>query len=353
MPQLNRRQALAAVCTLAAAVDPSRAEPIAEGRLTGAGATFPGPVYERWSAAYQQQTGQAVVYEQVGSGAGLDLFARELVDFGASDRPLDPAEAKRLDAWQFPALIGGVVPVVNLRGIPPGALRLTGDVIARIYLGEIRAWNDPSLVALNPALALPSENITVVHRADASGTSFLWSDFLARKSPAWRSGVGAAARIEWPVGVAEPGNEGVASSVQRTRAAIGYVEYAYARRHGLSDASVENRAGRFVRPSRVAFLAAVASAAWRAPADLAQVLVDQGGTSSWPITGSTFIVLRRHPPAPSRTRALLAFFHWALTHGAEDVVDLDYVAMPAAAIPLIEAAWIEALRRPDGSSLWP
>jgi phosphate transport system substrate-binding protein len=304
--------------------------------LHGAGATFPAPVYAAWGRAYQQAAGVAVAYEPVGSGAGVARIAAGEVDFGASDARLAAAELQRLGLLQFPAVIGGVVPVVNLAGLPPGALRLDGAVLADIYLGRLHKWNDPAIAALNPGLALPNAHITVVHRSEPSGTTFLWSDFLGRTSPAWAGRFGtAAATLDWPVGVGGIGNEGVASSVQRTRWAIGYVEFAYAQAHHLAMASVRNREGRFVTAGRPAFEAAAAAAHWQQPSDLDQLLTWQPGLDSWPITGSSFVLL----PANADGRcAVAAFFDWAWRHGRDSADELGYAALPEPALALVRHA---------------
>ena len=321
--------------------------------IRGAGATFPFPIYAKWAAQYKQETGVDVSYAPVGSGAGVDQIERGLVDFGASDVPMTTAELQRIGVIQFPAVIGGVVPVVNVSGIRSGRLRLTGQVLGDIYLGTIRKWNDRAIVELNPGLSLPATNITVVHRSDASGTTFLWTEFLSRSNPQWKSGVGTAKALTWPVGVPDVGNEGVASSVQRTRDSVGYVEYAYAKAHNLSFASVRNRDGRFVTPGRAAFEAAALSARWQSVGDLDQLLIDQAGAESWPITAASFILLRIHPNETARTVEVLKFFDWALRRGKQTAADLDYVPMPDSAVGLIGRVWSEQPRAVSGGVVWP
>ena len=318
--RLARRLAAALLCL--AALAPARAE------ITGAGATFPSPVYARLAEQYRQATGVEVRYEPVGSGAGVERIARRQVDFAGTDKPLTSQELQRLGLRQFPAVIGGVVPVVNIGGAASSALRLSGEVLGDIYLGRIRKWNDRAITALNPGLALPSSNITVVYRADSSGTSHLWRQFLAHTNKAW-SATGEA----WPVGVAEMGNEGVASSVQRTRMSIGYVEYAYAVAHRLDVASVRNRDGQYPRPSREAFQAAAAG--W--DGDAAQPLIDRPGAGSWPIVGASFILV---PSAASAsTSEALKFLDWALREGASAATSLNYVPLPTQIVLVIEKDW--------------
>jgi phosphate transport system substrate-binding protein len=315
----------------------------------GAGATFPFPVYARWAEAYRSETGVDVRYAPVGSGAGVLQLERKTVDFGASDMPLAAPELESFGLLQFPAIIGGVVPVVNITGIKPGDLRLSGQVLADIYLGNIRKWNEPAIAELNPDLDLPDENITVVHRADASGTTFLWSDFLSSTNAEWREKIGTGSVVEWPAGVAATGNEGVASSVQRTRVSIGYVEYAYAKQHNLSDVSVRNRDGFFVRPGKASFEAAAMSARWQRASDLSQVLVDEAGSASWPITGASFIIVPKRSDDACSALQTLRFFDWAFRRGRTMAAALDYVPIPPSAVEAIVHAWGPAFNRQAGA----
>jgi len=328
----------------------SPAADIPANNIRGAGATFPYPVYARWGAEYQRGTGVAVAYEPVGSGAGVAALERGAVDFGATDVPLAADELQRLGAMQFPTVIGGVVPVVDLAGIKPGQLRLSGPVLADIYLGKLTKWNAPAIAALNPGLSLPSSHITVVHRADASGTTHLFSDFLARSSVPWRMAVGVGRTLAWPSGVADvaaAGNEGVAASVQRTRAAIGYVEYAYAAQHHLATASLRNHDGQFVPPSRESFEAAAVQARWHTEADLTQPLLDLPGPGTWPIVSATFVLL---PRQAQRTRDVIRFFDWALAHGQPFAVELSYVPLPDTAVRLVRQSWADRVRGGIGAS---
>jgi phosphate transport system substrate-binding protein len=322
-------------------------------RINGAGATFPQPLYAKWAADYERESGVEVVYEAVGSGAGVERIEHGTVDFGASDVPLTADELRRAGLVQFPAAVGGVTPVVNIAGLRSGGLKLSGAVLAGIFLGRIAKWNAPEIAALNPGVTLPSSNITVVHRSDSSGTTFLWSDFLSRSSADWKSAVGSGRTLSWPAGIGRTGNEGVAASVQRTRAAIGYVEFAYAKRHNLSTAAVRNRDGLFVAPELGGFEAALRGARWDDATKLRESLIDQPGVASWPLTAATFILLRTRPAQPARSLEVLKFFDWALRHGRQAAIDLDYIPIPDAAIAAIGRAWAEQMRSADGSSLWP
>lgn len=351
-PMMNRRDLMAGLAGLAAAWPAFGGE----APLRGAGATFPYPVYARWAEAYQRAFGVQIDYEPVGSGAGVERLAGGHVDFGASDVPLSPEELQRIGAMQFPSVIGGVVPVVNLSGVKSGQLRLTGPVLADIYLGKVSKWNDPALTRLNPDLGLPSSHITVVHRSEASGTTHLWSDFLARSSTAWRMNVGVGKTLAWPAGVIEvaaSGNEGVAAAVQRTRASIGYVEYAYASQHHLSTASLRNHDGQFVTADPLSFAAAAVQARWREEADLQQSLIDLPGPQTWPVVSASHVLLRTRPQHPERTLAVLKFLDWALTQGQPLAAELGYLPLPDAAARLVEQAWRTHLRTASGSSLWP
>ena len=293
--------------------------------LHGAGATFPAPVYAAWGAAYARSTGATVRYDAIGSGLGLELATKGQVDFGATDAPLPPDRLEAAGLRQFPAVIGAVVPVVNIAGIAPGKLVLDAAVLSAIYRGRIANWSDPAIAALNPSLALPDARITVVHRADASGSTWLWSRWLSESDIAWHDALGVGTTLAWPVGAEGLGNEGVASLVQRTRAAIGYVAYAYAREHHLSDVALPAHDGPVVRASRTSFEAAVAAAHWHTAADLAGGLTSQPGSHSWPIVGASYVLVRKDADA----RRVEAFFDWALDSGAAIANEMGYVALPA------------------------
>jgi len=321
-------------------------------QVHGAGATFPAPVYAAWAKAYQQSNDVQISYEAVGSGAGIERIRQREVDFGASDAPLAPEELARAQLIQFPVVIGGVVPVINITGIKPGQLKLNGALLADIYLGRIRKWNDAPIAALNPALALPNTNITVVYRSDPSGSSLLWTDYLSRSSSAWRSGVGASLTPKWPMGIGGTGNEGVASYVQRTRFALGYVEYIYARKHHLSDVALRNRSGQFVQAGRGAFRAAAETADWNAAAGFQQLLTDRPGGGSWPITGASFILIGQPAGDGRRIAQVLRFFDWALHQGEPIARELDYVPVPGTVVEQLPALW-GTLRDGTGKRLWP
>ncbi len=329
MSLLPRRSVLLRLLAGALSAAASHAA-LAAGPLRGAGATLPAPVYAAWAESYQRASGQAVAYDPVGSGAGIELAGQHQVDFGATDVPLPPERLAETGLRQFPTLIGAVVPVVNIAGIAPGKLALDAATLSAIYRGAIVNWRDPAIAALNPGLALPDARITVVHRADASGTTWLWSRWLAQNDAAWQARVGSGTTLAWPVGVEGVGNEGVASLVQRTRAAIGYVAFNYARARGLSDIALPTHDGPVVRADRASFEAAVAAAHWRSAADLSQSLLDQPGPRSWPIVGASYVLL----PLGDRPAAG-PFFAWALAHGSGIVDALDYVALPADAVAIV------------------
>ena len=303
--------------------------------LHGAGATFPAPVYEAWAQAYARTSGTPVRYDPIGSGLGIELATKGQVDFGATDAPLPADRLAAAGLQQFPAVIGAVVPVVNIAGIAPGQLVLDAAVVSAIYRGRIANWRDPAITALNPGLALPDARITVVHRADASGSTWLWSRWLSESDAQWRDSLGVGTTLAWPVGAEGLGNEGVASLVQRTRASIGYVAYAYAREHRLSDVALPSHDGPVVRASRPAFEAAVAAAHWHAVGDLAGGLTNEAGSGSWPIVGASYVLLRRDGPDAARVRA---FFDWALESGAGVANELGYVALPSDVAKLVERA---------------
>jgi phosphate transport system substrate-binding protein len=320
------------VPALALAAGAHAAEP-----LRGAGATFPAPVYEAWAKAYVPAAGGAVRYDAIGSGLGIELAAKRQVDFGATDVPLPADRLSAAGLQQFPAVIGAVVPVVNIAGIAPGRLVLDAAVLSAIYRGRIVNWRDAAIAALNPGLALPDANITVVHRADASGSTWLWSRWLSASDAEWQRTPGVGTTLAWPVGSEGLGNEGVASLVQRTRAAIGYVAFAYARAHHLSDVALPSHDGPVVRASRASFEAAVGAARWRTAADLEQDLVNEPGAGSWPIVGASFVLVSARDDDARATRRAGLFFDWALGSGAAVANELGYVALPAEAASLVRS----------------
>jgi phosphate transport system substrate-binding protein len=313
--------------------------------VTGAGASFPAPLYAKWASDYHKATGVKVNYQSVGSGAGIKQIEAGTVDFGASDMPLKDEELKAKGLVQFPTVIGGVVPVVNIRGVNPGQLRLSGPVLADIFLGKIANWNDPALKALNPGLNLPDAPISVVRRADGSGTSFIFTNYLSKVSPDWKSKVGEGTAVNWPTGAGGKGNEGVAAFVGRLPNAIGYVEYAYVKQNKMNYALMQNAAGQFVGPDDKAFKAAAAGADWAR--SFYQILTNQPGNESWPITGATFILMHRAQEKPAQGAASLKFFDWAYKNGDKTADDLDYVPMPGAVKSQVEKLWASEIK--DGS----
>ena len=320
--------------------------------ITGAGATFPYPIYAKWAEAYKQASGTGLNYQSIGSGGGIKQIKAKTVDFGASDMPLSAEELETEGLMQFPAIMGGVVPVVNLEGVAPGQLKLTGEVLAGIYLGKITKWNAPEIAALNPGVKLPAEEITVVHRADGSGTSFLFTDYLSKVSADFKSTVGASTAVKWPVGVGGKGNEGVAANVQRIKNTIGYVEYAYAKKNNMSHAQLKNRDGQFVQPDDETFKAAAAGADWAKTPGFALVLTNQAGKNSWPITGASFILMHKKQAEAAKAKDVLKFFDWAYKNGAAMATELDYVSMPTPVVKLVEAAWKANLKDNSGKAVW-
>lgn len=307
--------------------------------IHGAGATFPFPLYERWANAYKGETGATIRYEPNGSGLGIKLIKARTVTFGGSDMPLKGDELKENGLLQFPTVVGGDVPVVNLPGVRPGGMILDGATLANIFLGKITRWNDPAIQKLNPGLKLPALAIAVVHRSDGSGTTFIWTDYLSKASVAWADNYGAGTAVDWPVGVGARGNEGVASNVAQLAGAIGYVEYTYATQNRLSHTRVVNRAGKAVAPSLESFSAAAASANWASAPDYHLVLTDQPGEAAWPIAGATFILMPINPKDPEASAEALKFFRWAYAKGDEMALRLSYVPLPDQVVGLIEAHW--------------
>lgn len=321
--------------------------------ITGAGATFPYPIYAKWAENYKKASGNGLNYQSIGSGGGIKQIKAKTVDFGASDMPLPAAELEKEGLTQFPAIMGGVVPVVNLDGIAPGQLKLTGEVLADIYLGKITKWVAPEIAALNPGVKLPTVDITVVHRSDGSGTTFLWTDYLSKTSPAFKAAVGAGTAVKWPAGVGGKGNEGVAANVQRIKGSIGYVEYAYAKKNKIAHAQVKNRDGHFVQPDDETFKAAAAGADWAKTPGMAVVLTDQPGKASWPITGASFILMHKVQADPAKAKEVLKFFDWAFKNGGEMASELDYVAMPPPVVKQVnEVVWKGQLKDASGKAVW-
>jgi phosphate transport system substrate-binding protein len=305
--------------------------------VTGAGATFPAPLYAKWAADYNKATGIQINYQSVGSGAGIRQIEAKTVDFGASDMPLKDEELAKKGLLQFPAVIGGVVPVVNIKGIAPGQLKLTGQVLGDIYLGKITQWTDPAIKALNPGLALPDVAIAPVRRADGSGTSFIFTNYLSKVNAEWKTKVGEGTAVNWPVGAGGKGNEGVAAFVGRLPNSIGYLEYAYVKQNKLTFAQMKNADGNFVSPDDSAFKAAAAGAQWAK--SFYQILTEQPGKDAWPLTGATFILMHKAQDKPEQAASTLKFFSWAYKNGDQTADALDYVPMPAAVKTIIEQSW--------------
>ena len=321
--------------------------------ITGAGATFPYPIYGKWAHAYNRLTGVKLNYQSIGSGGGIKQIKAGTVDFGASDAPLKPEELDKFGLAQFPMIMGGVCPVVNLKGIAANQLRLTPRVLADIFLGRIRKWNDPAIAAANPGARLPRRGITVMHRADGSGTTWIFTDYLSKVSPEWKKRVGVGKAVSWPVGVGGKGNEGVAAFVRRIRGAIGYVEYAYALQNRMATVRIQNRSGSFVAPAADSFQAAAAGADWERAPGFYMVLTDQPGEKSWPITGASFILMHKKQAKPSKAREILKFWDWCYRHGAQAALELNYVPMPEKVAQLAEAMWAEKIRGVNGERIWP
>jgi phosphate transport system substrate-binding protein len=331
-----RRITAGTLAAIALAIAPLAAQ--AAG-ITGAGATFPYPIYAKWADAYKTKTGIGVNYQSIGSGAGIAQIKAKTIDFGASDMPLAAADLDAAGLVQFPAIVGGVVPVVNVDGIAPGTLRLTGRVLAGIYLGNIKRWNDAAIAAANPGLTRPDQAIAVVHRSDGSGTTFIWTDYLSKSSAEWKSAVGAATAVAWRTGMGGKGNEGVAAFVQRIKGSIGYVEYAYAKRNGMAYALVQNRDGAYPRPEAASFQAAAANADWTNAPAFHRILTDQPGQAAWPITGASFILMQRVQDKPQNATEVLKFFAWAFRSGSSMALELDYVPLPEGLVVLVERSW--------------
>lgn len=307
--------------------------------VTGAGASFPAPVYAKWADAYNKATGARINYQSVGSGAGIRQIKAKTVDFGASDAPLKDEELAKEGMIQFPTVIGGVVPVINVKGLQPGQVKLTGQVLGDIYLGKITKWNDPAIAALNAGVALPDAAIAVVRRADGSGTSFVFTNYLSKVNAEWKAKVGEGTAVNWPTGAGGKGNEGVSAFVQRLPNSIGYVEYAYAKQNKMSHVLLKNQAGNFVAPDDATFKAAAAGVDWSK--SFSQDLTDKAGKDSWPLTSTTFIIMYKSPEKPANSAAALKFFEWAYASGDNMAADLEYVPLPASVKDLIRKQWGE------------
>ena len=334
-----------------ATADPAARRPAEPPSINGAGATFPYPVYAKWAHTYHKISGVELNYQSIGSGGGIAQIVARTVDFGASDAPMKAAQLEKHDLIQFPLVMGGVVPVVHLEGVEAGELKLTPELLARIYLGEIERWSDPAVAEANPGLELPDGEIAVVHRADGSGTTWIFTNYLSKVSPAWKKEVGDGKAVAWPTGIGGKGNEGVAAYVQRVEGSIGYVEFAYALQNEMVHVQLRNRAGELVEPTIESFQSAAANADWRHADGFYLVLTDQPGEKSWPITGASFILLHRELDRRVG-RAMLEFFSWCYENGGEQAIELHYVPIPKEIVALIEDLWKRELRA-DGEPLWP
>jgi phosphate transport system substrate-binding protein len=321
--------------------------------ITGAGATFPYPIYAKWADAYKKSTGTGLNYQSIGSGGGIKQITAKTVDFGASDMPLKPEELDKEGLTQFPTVIGGDVPVVNLPGVKSGELRLTGETLADIYLGKITKWDDAAIAALNKGVKLPAQDITVVHRSDGSGTTFIWVNYLSKMSPEWKTKVGEGTSVNWPAGVGGKGNEGVASYVQRIAGSIGYVEYAYALQNKMTSVAVKNRDGEYVLANAEAFKAAAANADWSKAPGFYLILTDQAGKSAWPISGATFILMHKSQEKPEIAREVLKFFTWAYgDEGDKLASSLDYVPLPDSVVKQIQTSWKANIKDSGGKPIY-
>jgi phosphate transport system substrate-binding protein len=320
--------------------------------ISGAGATFPYPIYAKWADAYKKETGNGLNYQSIGSGGGIKQIMAKTVTFGASDMPLKAEELEKSGLVQFPTVLGGVVPVINIEGIKPGEVTLDGPALAKIFLGEIKTWNDPAIAKLNPSAKLPAQAIVVVHRSDGSGTSFIWTDYLSKVSADWKSKVGANTAVEWPVGLGAKGNEGVANNVGQTKGSIGYVEYAYAKQNKLIFANLVNKDGKSVGPTSESFQAAAASADWAGTPGFGVILTNEAGAGSWPISGATFILIHKQPQDPAAAAEALKFFAWGYAKGAKMAEDLDYVPMPSAVVGAIQKVWAAEIKDASGKPIY-
>lgn len=319
--------------------------------ITGAGATFPYPIYAKWADAYKKATGTGMNYQSIGSGGGIKQITAKTVDFGASDKPLTPAELDKAGLMQFPAIMGGVVPVYNVKGVNSGEITLSGPLFADIYLGKVKKWNDPAIAAMNKGVKLPDQAISVVARSDGSGTTFLFTNYLSKVSPEWKSSIGEGTSVKWPVGLGGKGNEGVANYVARIDGAIGYVEYAYAKQNKLSVAKLVNHDGVAVAPTEESFKAAAAGADWAKAPGMFLILTDQPGKASWPITGASFILMHKIQDKPMNAKEVLKFFEWSFNNGDKMAGELDYIPMPEAVVKMIQTSW-KSLKGADGKAVY-
>jgi phosphate transport system substrate-binding protein len=317
--------------------------------VTGAGSSFAAPLYAKWAAEYNKATGVQINYQSVGSGAGIKQVDAKTVDFGASDMPLPDAELAKKGEVQFPTAMGGVIPVVNIKGVKPGQVHLTGAVLADIYLGKVKKWSDPEIKQLNPGVALPDAAIAPVRRADGSGTTFIFTNYLSKVSPDWKSKVGEGTAVNWPAGLGGKGNEGVAAYIARLPNSIGYVEYAYVKQNHMNYALMQNADGKFVEPNEASFKAAAAGADWSK--SFYQILTNERGAQAWPITGATFVLMHKVQDKPAVASNVLKFFGWGLTKGTQAATELDYVPMPESVVKQIEQLWNKDVKDASGKAI--
>jgi phosphate transport system substrate-binding protein len=341
------RTILAAGLTSAALALPAFAADI-----SGAGATFPYPIYAKWADAYKKETGNGLNYQSIGSGGGIKQITARTVTFGASDMPLRPDELDKIGVIQFPTVMGGVVPVINVEGIKSGDVTLDGATLAKIFLGEVKTWDDPAIAKLNPKAKLPKQAIAVVHRSDGSGTTFIFTNYLSKVSADWKSKVGNNTAVEWPVGIGAKGNEGVANNVANTKGSIGYVETAYAKQNNLMTTNLINKDGKPVPPTAETIAAAASGADWANAPGFYMILTDSTGAKAWPIAGATFILVPKQPKDPAAASEALKFFAWAYKSGGKMAEDLDYIPMPATVVKLIEANWSKDVKDGTGKPIF-
>ncbi|MBK1839580.1 phosphate ABC transporter substrate-binding protein PstS [Azospirillum sp. YIM B02556] len=344
-----RCAAFGALAVLSVSVAPLSVASAAD--ISGAGATFPYPIYAKWADAYKKETGTGLNYQSIGSGGGIKQIKAKTVTFGASDMPLKPEELEQAGLIQFPMIMGGVVPVVNLKGIKAGEVKLSGTVLANIYMGEITKWNDAQIKALNPNVNLPNTAIAPVYRSDGSGTNFLFTDYLSKTSPKFQTQIGANTSVQWPAGIGAKGNEGVANMVKQTDGSIGYVEYAYAKQNNITHLDLQNKDGKTVSPKIEAFQAAAANADWANSKGYYVLLTDEPGAESWPITGASFILMYKTPQDAASSAEALKFFDWAYKNGSKMATELDYVPMPEAVVSLVQKTWSQTIQA-DGKPVW-
>ncbi len=344
---MNFIKALCAAGLVAASTLPVRAVDI-----SGAGATFPYPIYAKWADSYKKETGSGLNYQSIGSGGGIKQIQAKTVTFGATDMPLKGEELEKNGLVQFPTVMGGVVPVINLDGVAAGTLVLDGPTLARIFQGEVKSWDDAAIQKLNPSTKLPLQAIVVVHRSDGSGTTFVFTDYLSKVSADWKGKVGANTAVEWPTGLGAKGNEGVANNVAQTKGAIGYVEYAYAKQNKLTNTKLINQAGKTVAPTVESFLAAAANANWEGTPGFGVILTNESGDATWPISSATFILIHKQPQDAAAATEALKFFAWAYAKGGQAAQDLDYVPMPAKVVTAIQKVWASDIKDASGKPLF-